>query len=145
MEGTIRGDMITKQFCGAVISALSLLDTCKVKLCYSGAIGALKALADLTDDASKQRCLVAFANISTEESVRTKMVEEGVVGVIAGLIGNSYQEKNYICCAKALCNLACAPSTRLQVAQEGGVHTLLMISLVHSVDRHTKGLCVNAL
>lgn len=145
VEGTIRGDMITKQFCGAVISALSLHDTCKVKLCDSGAIGALKALADLTDDASKQRCLVAFANISTEESVRTKMVEEGVVGVIAGLIGNSYQEKNYICCAKALCNLACAPSTRLQVAQEGGVHTLLMISLVHSVDRHTKVLCVNAL
>jgi hypothetical protein len=145
VEGTLNGDMTTKQFCGAVISAMSVHDTCKVTLCDSGAIGALKSLADLFDDSSKQRCLVAFANMSTEESVRSRMVQEGVVSVIAGLIGNSYQEKNYICCAKALCNLACAPATRLQVAQEGGVHTLLMISMVHSVDRQTKLLCVNAL
>ncbi len=145
VQGTLQGDMITKQFCGAVLSALSLHDTCKVTLCDSGAIGALKSLAELNDDASKQRCLVAFANISCEESARTKMVEEGVVSVIAGLIGNSYQEKNYICCAKALCNLACAETTRMAVAQQGGMHTLLMISMVHSVDRHTKVLCVNAL
>ncbi len=145
VQGTLQGDMITKQFCGAVLSALSLHDTCKVTLCDSGAIAALKSLAELNDDASKQRCLVAFANISCEESVRTKMVEEGVVSVIAGLIGNSYQEKNYICCAKALCNLACAESTRTAVAEQGGMHTLLMISMVHSVDRQTKVLCVNAL
>jgi len=145
VEGTLRGDDLTKQFCGSVLSALSYYDVCKAPLCDFGAIAALKSLALLNDDVSHQRCLVAFANISCEPSVRARMVQEGVVAVTASLIGNSYQEKNYICCAKALCNLACAEETRLEVAQQGGVHALLMISMVHSVDRQTKLLCVLAL
>ena len=145
VEGTLRGDNTTKQFCGAVLSALSYYDSCKSPLCDFGAIAALKSLASLNDDISHQRCLVAFANISCEPTVRTRMVQEGVVSVTASLIGNSYQEKNYICCAKALCNLACAEETRLEVAKQGGVHALLMISMVHSVDRQTKLLCVLAL
>jgi len=143
--GTLKGDKVTKQFCGAVLSALSYYDVCRAPLCDFGAIVALKSLADLNDDVSHQRCLIAFANISCEESVRERMVEEGVVSVAAALIGNSYQEKNYICCAKALCNLACAEKTRLQVAKQGGVHALLMVAMVHSVDRQTKLLCVLAL
>jgi len=145
VEGTLRGDDLTKQFCGAVLSALSYYDVCKAPLCDFGAIEAFKSLAQLNDDVSHQRCLVAFANISCEPTVRARMVEEGVVAVTASLIGNSYQEKNYICCAKALCNLACAEETRLKVASQGGVHALLMISMVHSVDRQTKLLCVLAL
>ena len=145
VEGTLKGDFTTKVFCGAVLSALSYYEVCRAPLCNLGAIAALKSLASLNDDLSHQRCLVAFANISCEESVRSHMVEEGVVSITASLIGNSYQEKNYICCAKALCNLACAESTRLQVAQQGGVHALLMVSMVHSVDRQTKLLCVLAL
>ncbi len=145
VEGTIKGDTTTKQFCGSVLSALSSFDACKAPLCDLGAISALKSLAELNDDVSQQRCLVAFANMSYEESVRVRMVEEGVVACVAALIGNSYQEKNYVCCAKALCNLACSEGTRSKVAEEGGVHALLMISMVHSVDRHTKLLCVMAL
>ena len=37
---------------------------------------------------------------------------------------------NFICCAKALCNLACAEQARLRVAKEGGMHALMMISMV---------------
>ena len=37
---------------------------------------------------------------------------------------------NFICCAKALCNLACAEEARLRVAKEGGMHALMMISMV---------------
>ena len=37
---------------------------------------------------------------------------------------------NFICCAKALCNLACAEEVRLRVAKEGGMRALMMISMV---------------
>jgi hypothetical protein len=145
VEGTLKGPKATKQFCGAVLSALSFYEVCRSPLCDFGAIAAFKSLSELNDEVAHQRCLIAFANISCEESVRERMVEEGVVSICASLIGNSYQEKNYICCAKTLCNLACAEKTRLMVAQQGGVHALLMISMVHSVDRQTKLLCVLAL
>lgn len=41
--------------------------------------------------------------------------------------------------------MAYCPSTKLSVATEGGVHALLMISIVKSVDRVTKLLCVMGL
>ena len=50
VEGTLKGDRITKQFCGAVLSALSYYDVCRAPLCDFGAIAALKSLADLNDD-----------------------------------------------------------------------------------------------
>ena len=145
VSGALNGDTITRRFCGAVLSTLSFYDTCRAPLVELGGIAALKQLSQEYDDVSQQRCLVAFANISCDETVQARMVEEGVVAITASLIGNSYQEKNFICCAKALCNLACAESTRLLVAQQGGVHALMMISMVHSVDRQTKLLCVMAL
>jgi hypothetical protein len=141
VQGAIDGDHVTKQFCGSVLSSLSFYEYCRIPLCDLGAIGALKGLAALNDDVTKQRCLVAFANLSCEFSVQLKMVEEGVVGIIAEL-ANSYQEINYICCAKAICNLACFENTKSIVAKEGGVHALMMISMVQSVDRLTKLLCV---
>lgn len=110
-------------------------------LCQMGAISALKGLAELTDETTKQRCLVAFANLSCEVSVQVSMIKEGVVSIIAEL-ANSLKEVTYICCAKAICNLACNADTKLSVARDGGVHALLMISMVQSVDPLTKLLCV---
>jgi hypothetical protein len=80
-------------------------------------ISALKNLSELSDQVTKQRCLVAFANLSCEESIQLKMVDQGVVVIISNL-ADSYQESNFICCAKALCNLACASEARLRVATE---------------------------
>lgn len=144
VQRTLSGDNVTKQFCGAVLSALSFYESCRIKLCEMDMMSAMTSLAALTDDVTKQRCLVAFANISCQESVHTMMVQQGVVGIIARL-ANSYQEVNYICCAKALCNLGCSPHLRLRIAEEKGVQALMMISLVHSVDKHTKLLCAIAL
>lgn len=114
------GDNVTKQYCGAVLSSLSFYEAARVTLCELGAIAALKGLAELNDDVTKQRCLVAFANLSDEDSIQKKMVDEGmvifysllhlliiifklqntgVVSIIAEL-ANSNQEINYICCAK---------------------------------------------
>jgi len=72
------------------------------------------------------------------------MVNQGVVGIISDL-ANTYKEYNYICSAKALCNLACSESTRVLVAKQGAVNALMMIALVHSVDVETKYYCVLAL
>lgn len=144
VQRTLGGDTITKQFCGAVLSALSFYESCRLKLCELDMMSAMTKLAELNDDVTKQRCLVAFANMSCEESVHSMMVAQGVVGIIARL-ANSYQEVNYICCAKALCNLGCSKDLRMTIAAEKGVQALMMISLVHSVDKHTKLLCVIAL
>lgn len=145
VQFALKGENETKQFCGAVLSALSQYASCRVMLCEMGCISALKNQADLPDDVSQLRCLVAFANISCELAVQEQMVNEGVVEVIAKLIANSYHEKNYTCCAKALCNLACSPASRSAVATGGGVQALMLISMVHSVNKETKLLCVQAL
>lgn len=141
VHGAVEGDPVTKQFCGAVLSSLSYYEYCRIPLSDFGAIEALKGLAALNNDVTKQRCLVAFANLSCEVSVQMKMIREGVVSIIAEL-ANSYQEINYICCAKAICNLACCENAKLTVAKDGGFHALMMISMVQSVDRLTKILCV---
>lgn len=142
VQGTVDGDQITKQFCGSVLSSLSFYEYCRIPLCNFGAISALKGLAlTQNDSVTKQRCLVAFANLSCEIHVQRQMINEGVVHIIAEL-ANSYQEINYICCAKAICNLACDEQSKLSVAKEGGVHALMMISMVQSVDRLTKLLCI---
>jgi hypothetical protein len=144
VKRVIEGDVITKQFCGAVLSSLSFYEPCRQQLSDMNMTSAMTSLAQLNDDVTKQRCLAAFANLSCEMSVQKEMVQKGVVGIIAQL-ANSYQEINYICSAKALCNLACSVDSRLQICKEGGVHTLMMISMVQSVDMQTKLLCVIAL
>jgi len=95
----------------------------------------------LNDETTKQRCLVAFANLSCELTVQVSMIKAGVVRIIAEL-ANSLKEVTYICCAKAICNLACNTEYKLSVASDGGVHVLLMISMVQSVEHLTKLLCV---
>lgn len=145
VQYALKGERETKQFCGSVLSALSQFASCRAMLCEMGCISALKSQSDLPDDVSQLRCLVAFANISCELSVQEQMVNEGVVEIIASLVANSYHEMNYSCCAKALCNLACSPATRLAVAKGGGVQALMLISMVHSVNKETKLLCVQAL
>jgi hypothetical protein len=98
----------------------------------------------MTDDVTRQRCLVAYANLSCEDRVQDRMVREGVVAIIANL-ADSYFEDNQMYCAKALCNLTRHPQTRSQVVKEKGVQALLMICMVRSVQKETKLLCVNAL
>jgi hypothetical protein len=145
VQRSIDGDDTTQQYCGAVLSSLSFYESCRVKLCEMDMISALISLSELNDEVTKQRCLVAFANLSCEMSVQALMVKEGVVDIIARLAANSYQEINYICCAKALCNLACSEDARIQVVRDGGMKALMLISMVHSVDKETKLLCVIAL
>lgn len=139
----LNGDVTTKKYCGSILSSLSFYNICRIPLCNSGIMPVFKMLATLNDEVTKQRCLVAYANLSCEPSVQKQLIDEGVVKIIAEL-AESYQEVNYICCAKAMCNLACNESLRIQVAKEGGVNALLMISMVHSVDEHTKLLCILA-
>lgn len=141
VRGALEGDLSTRQICGAVLSSLSFYEACRLTLVELGAINALKGLAKSADEVTKQRCLVAFANISCESSVHEKMVDDSVIEIIAQL-ANSNQEINFICCAKAMCNLACNEEKKFKVATEGGVHALLMICMVKSVDRLTKLLCI---
>lgn len=44
------------------------------------------------------------------------------------------QEMNYLCCAKAMCNLACNQDINIRLAHDGGIYALLMIALVSSVE-----------
>lgn len=190
VQGAFHGTVKTKQFCGAVLSALSFYEICRVPLCEYGILKVLSTLSSLKDEidivtpdnsnivdkqiasglivanpndkgsianaipnedgvnaqyshhsVSKQRCLIAYANLSCEKSVQDKMIDEGVVKIISSL-ADSYQEANYLCCAKAMCNLSCNKDLSIRLAQDGGINALLMICMVHSVDQYTKLLCV---
>lgn len=144
VTGAISGDPVNKEFCCAVISSLSYYESCRIPLCEFGAIAALKSLSSLNDDDTKKRLLVAFANLSCTPSLQEVMVNDGVVEIIAKL-ADSYQEMNQMCCARALCNLACAKQSKLRIVQEDGVAALMMVCMVRSVSHTTKTLCVRAL
>ena len=45
--------------------------------CNFAALTTIEGLAELNDEVTKQRCLVAFANLSDEDSIQKKMVDEG--------------------------------------------------------------------
>lgn len=137
------GDAKTRPYCGAVLSALSFYSRARISLIENNVLEILKLLSTTKNNTSKQHCLVAYANLSYEASVQEKMMSDNVVEIISSL-AESYQEFNYLCAAKAICNISCSSSLRLSLAQQGGIRTLLMICMVHSVDVKTKSLCVNA-
>lgn len=143
-DGGEGGDVRTMITCCAALSTLSFYECCRIELVEFGIISALKALSELNDEATQERCLVAFANLSFESSVQPKMIENGVVEIIAKL-ANSYHEPNQMFCAKALCNLSCCDGYRLKICKDGGLTSLMMISMVRSVDNKTKMICVNAM
>jgi len=143
-DGDEGGDYRTMITCCAALSTLSFYECCRIELVEFGIISALKSLSELNDEATQERCLVAFANLSIESSVQPKMIENGVVEIIAKL-ANSYHEPNQMYCAKALCNLSCCDGYRLKICKDGGLTSLMMISMVRSVDNKTKMICVNAM
>lgn len=74
-----------------MLSSLSFYEAARVTLCELGAISALKGLAELNDDVTKQRCLVAFANLSDEDSIQKKMVDEGLsIYLVSSLLYNYF-------------------------------------------------------
>lgn len=49
-------------------------EECREQLCNCGALPALIQLACMDDEATKLRCVVAFANLSCEYTIRGQMV-----------------------------------------------------------------------
>lgn len=49
-------------------------EECREQLCNCGALPALIQLASMDDEATKLRCVVAFANLSCEYTIRGQMV-----------------------------------------------------------------------
>ncbi|CAM9583134.1 unnamed protein product, partial [Sphacelaria rigidula] len=94
----------------------------------------------MDDDATKLRCVIAFANLSCEYTIQGQMVKAGVVNVLSEL-STSYKEKNQLYCARALCNLACHHGSERALVEGGGVAALMMIALVRSVSLETKQIC----
>ena len=139
-------DAATREACCAVLSAVSAHEPCRQPLCAMGVLQALMGLATdrSTDDTTRLRCAVAFANLSNESSVRKEMVDAGIVPVLADL-SNSYCEENQLYCARALCNLGCHPGSEDAIVRQGGVAALMMISMVRAVSHFTKQVCANAL
>lgn len=49
-------------------------EECREQLCNCGALPALIQLASMEDEATKLRCVIAFANLSCEYTIRGQMV-----------------------------------------------------------------------
>lgn len=49
-------------------------EECREQLCNCGALPALIQLASMDDDATKLRCVIAFANLSCEYTIQGQMV-----------------------------------------------------------------------
>jgi len=80
VAGALNGDLITRQSCCAVISALSTHAECRQQICNStmNVLPALVSLAGTEDEMTRLRCAVAFANLSCEKNAQGMMVTYGV-------------------------------------------------------------------
>jgi hypothetical protein len=144
IQGAMHGDLLTKQYCGSLLCVMTAYPSCRIKLVKDfGVLDAFNSLAD-QDELTKQQCLVAYANLSCEEELHEDMMSKSVVSVIHKLVHTSYQEFSQTCCATAICNLAYY-GNRVKILEEQGLNTLLMISMVRSVNDKTKMQCVVAL
>lgn len=54
-------------------------EECREQLCNCGALPALIQLAAMDDEATKLRCVVAFANLSCEYTIRGQMVSWSIL------------------------------------------------------------------
>jgi hypothetical protein len=130
----------------AVISNLTQIEAARAMLSDFQAIQSVVRLAQLgsIDASTRHRCALTFCNLSCNEAIRAKMVDEAVVVELSKL-SNSYSEENQEDCSKAFCNLSCHEGTESQMVREGAVAAIMMIAMVRAVTPRTKQTCAKAL
>jgi hypothetical protein len=96
------------------------------------------------DIMTRELVATCICNISINEVCRVRMIEKGVVDVIASLSGAT-SERIQELCARSICNLTCTVEMHPLMIENNILQTTLMISLVRSVSNGTKQLCARAL
>ena len=96
------------------------------------------------DIMTRELVATCICNISINEECRVRMIEKGVVDVIASLSGAT-SERIQELCARSICNLTCTVEMHPLMIENNILQTTLMISLVRSVSNGTKQLCARAL
>ena len=96
------------------------------------------------DIVTRELVATCICNISINEECRVRMIEKGVVDVIASLSGAT-SERIQELCARSICNLTCTVEMHPLMIENNILQTTLMISLVRSVSNGTKQLCARAL
>lgn len=96
------------------------------------------------DIMTRELVATCICNISIYEDCRIRMIEKGVVDVIASLSGAT-SERIQELCARSICNLTCTVQMHPVMIKNNILQTTLMVSLVRSVSNSTKQLCARAL
>lgn len=86
-------------------------------------------------------CASAFALLTSEESIRLRMIEEGAFAAIISL-STAPSKSVKTDCAKALCNLCCEPGNEYRAVKEGTPYATMQIA--SAVPENTL-ICLNIL
>jgi hypothetical protein len=86
---------------------------------HEGAIPTLIELSQIHDKAIQVRCASAFASLSSEPQLRSRMLDEKALSAIISLATNSNLREVKIDCCKAICNLCCEYGYEVKMVKEG--------------------------
>jgi hypothetical protein len=86
-------------------------------------------------------CATAFALLTSQESIRLRMIEEGAFAAII-LLSSAPSKLVKTDCAKALCNLCCEPGNEYRAVKEGTPYSIVQIAT--AVPSNTL-ICLNTL
>ncbi|KAJ1390035.1 hypothetical protein B484DRAFT_409128 [Ochromonadaceae sp. CCMP2298] len=70
------------------------------------------------DKAIQIRAASAFASLSVEPSIRSRMLDEGALASIIALATNSNIREVKVDCARAICNLCCQRGYEFKMVKE---------------------------
>mmetsp|Transcript_43927 Transcript_43927/g.138054 ORF Transcript_43927/g.138054 Transcript_43927/m.138054 type:complete len:1733 (-) Transcript_43927:50-5248(-) len=131
------------EYCGALLAVITSHDFCRGIIIQQGGLDVFLKLSSLEDADVQMQCLVAFANLSYEDSSREEMVEKGVIAIVERL-SHVYSENAQLYAARTVCNLACVPGAERIILEQGGLRMLMTICMVRSVNITSKQFCAVA-
>ena len=100
----------------------------RINIVNEGAINVLLELAQLHDKTIQLRCASAFASLSSEPSIRQRMLDDGALAAVISLAANSNIREIKVDCCRAICNLCCVPNYEWKMVKDGVPFAIMNIA-----------------
>jgi hypothetical protein len=114
----------------------------RIGIVSEGAINVLIELAQQHDKTIQLRCASAFASLSSEPSIRQRMMDDGALAAVIQLASNSNIREIKVDCCRAICNLCCVPNYEWKMVKDGVPFAIMNIA---AACPETYSICLQTL
>lgn len=129
--------------CAACFARFAMIDECRKPMVDSGLVASLAILASEDDPQTLRLCVHAYAYMSRNAAVCSRLIRSGIVKALTYLAA-APEEAVRRACAMTLCNISTSEENVDALVKVGAVRALLVISCVKSNDPETRRICMKA-